>query len=265
MEGDSSRGGAVMARGGRHGDQRRLDDFMHDAEGWGNAEGRPLSAEQMEAEDEMSASEEDDPEEPVREQGGAAGAATGPSSSSAHKPGQRLRPHQYGENSPTRASKQTRLPSEHWSVIKRLKDRALMGIDDESEDFDTHLAKRTHVCIVCWTLLKMGWDKKRNVWITDPIKQHFLKSPTCAPAEAARLRDKGRAKQTKLVGNMMQSVAESCGPGVQNTFALSSEERALTKVMRWYIYGKSRVHKTTFQDPLFREMLQGLTRSRSCA
>ena len=28
MEG-SSRGGAVMARGGRHGDQRRLDDFMH--------------------------------------------------------------------------------------------------------------------------------------------------------------------------------------------------------------------------------------------
>ena len=57
MEGDSSRGGAVMARGGRHGDQRRLDDFMHDSEGWGNAEGRPLSAEQMEAEDEMSASE----------------------------------------------------------------------------------------------------------------------------------------------------------------------------------------------------------------
>lgn len=56
MEG-SSRGGAVMARGGRHGDQRRLDDFMHDSEGWGNAEGRPLSAEQMEAEDEMSASE----------------------------------------------------------------------------------------------------------------------------------------------------------------------------------------------------------------
>jgi len=29
MNGDSSRGGAVMARGGRHGDQRRLDDFMH--------------------------------------------------------------------------------------------------------------------------------------------------------------------------------------------------------------------------------------------
>ena len=89
MEG-SSRGGAVMARGGRHGDQRRLDDFMHDSEGWGNAEGRPLSAEQMEAEDEMSASE-DDAEENVRGQGGAAGAATGPSSSSAHKPGQRRR------------------------------------------------------------------------------------------------------------------------------------------------------------------------------
>ena len=90
-----------MARGGRHGDQRRLDDFMRSSEGWGNAEGRQLSAEQMESEPEMS--EDEDAEEDVREQGGAAGArltspqpqaesqATGPSSSSAHNPGQSLK------------------------------------------------------------------------------------------------------------------------------------------------------------------------------
>ena len=244
MEGDSSRGGAVMARGGRHGDQRRLDDFMHSSEGWGNAEGTPLNAEQIESEAEMSALDDDDAEEDVRDQGGAAGArqtapqaeaesrATGPSSSSPHKPGQSLRSHQYGENSPIKTTKKTRRPSEHWSVIKRLKDRALMGIDDQPEGFDTHFAQRTHVCIKCWTLLKMGWDDRRKVWITTLIKRHFEKSPTCAPAEAARLRDKEHAKQTRLVGNMMQSGAESCGPAVQHMFALSSEERALTKVMR---------------------------------
>jgi len=82
------------------------------------------------------------------------------------------------------------------------------------------------------TLLKMGWDDRRKVWITTLIKRHFEKSPTCAPAEAARLRDKEHAKQTRLVGNMMQSGAESCGPAVQHMFALSSEERALNKVMR---------------------------------
>ena len=38
---------------------------MHSSEGWGNAEGTPLNAEQIESEAEMSALEDDDAEEDV--------------------------------------------------------------------------------------------------------------------------------------------------------------------------------------------------------
>ena len=56
-----------------------------------------------------------------------------------------------------------------------------MGIDDEQEDFDTHFAKRTHVFILCWTLLKIGWGGNRQVWITTIIKEHFKKSLRALP------------------------------------------------------------------------------------
>lgn len=39
----SSRGGAVMAYGGNHGDQRRPENFMTATRDWGNVEGRQLS------------------------------------------------------------------------------------------------------------------------------------------------------------------------------------------------------------------------------
>ena len=63
-----------MARGGRHGDKRRLDEFLDSTEDWGNAEGRALSADQMASECEMEESDKDDEEEDDSEQAGTAGA-----------------------------------------------------------------------------------------------------------------------------------------------------------------------------------------------
>jgi len=57
MDEGSSRGGAVMARGGQHGDKRRLEKFLQSTEEWGNADARALSADAVTSESEKKKSE----------------------------------------------------------------------------------------------------------------------------------------------------------------------------------------------------------------
>ena len=66
---------------------------------------------------------------------------------------------------------------------------------------------------------------------------HFRKSTKCAPAASKVLQNRDKSKQLKLVSQMMQSGSGGAA-AVKNVFSLTPQECALTKVMRWYIYGK---------------------------
>ena len=45
----------------------------------------------------------------------------------------------------------------------------------------------THVCIKCWTFLKMGYNKKKECWVTTVANNHFKQSKECNPAQNAKL------------------------------------------------------------------------------
>jgi hypothetical protein len=62
-----------MARGGQHGDKRRLEEFLQSTEEWGNADARALSADAVTSESEMEESDNEEAEDDSV-QGGAAGA-----------------------------------------------------------------------------------------------------------------------------------------------------------------------------------------------
>jgi hypothetical protein len=63
MDEGSSRGGAVMARGGQHGDKRRLEEFLQSTEEWVNTDARALSDDAVTSESEMEESDKDDDKE----------------------------------------------------------------------------------------------------------------------------------------------------------------------------------------------------------
>jgi len=74
---------------------------------------------------------------------------------------------QYTENSPSgnvlqRAACKT---AEVWKTVQRLKDVSLMGkilCNDEGRD----VYQYSHVCVRCWRLHKITFDKSRKAWKT---------------------------------------------------------------------------------------------------
>ena len=105
-------GGAVMGRGGRSGDVRRLEDFFQVARDWDMREHReeqPLQQHQFESEGEPGDDENDK---------------------------QPLHSWQFGTNSPAKGAGKRKggTTSAVWSVIKRLKDPALMGLPEGTPD-----------------------------------------------------------------------------------------------------------------------------------
>ena len=105
---------------------------------------------------------------------------------------QRLLPTQYGDNSPSKGPTKRKggTTSAVWKVIKRLPDSKLMGIPQGTADFDTHRASKTHVCIVCWQKMKMGWDPGQGCWVSSVANNHFRKSPKCDPRTAKVLQER---------------------------------------------------------------------------
>ena len=81
---------------------------------------------------------------------------------------------QYTENSPSGEvhERAPRPPASVWTTVKLLRDVILMG-NRFSDDDGRAVYQFTHVCVRCLKLLKMTFDKTRQVWKTNEALHHL--------------------------------------------------------------------------------------------
>ena len=115
----------------------------------------------------------------------------------------------------------------------------------------------THVCILCWRRVKLGWDKNREGWVTTEGQTHvneYHKSEKQKEKLEKEKLEKTEKKQSFLMVGM--AAAGDARSGASSAFGLSPGQYAKTKAAQYYIYGQARVSKMTFDDDEFRELLR---------
>jgi hypothetical protein len=160
-----------------------------------------------------------------------------------------------GQNSPTRKGKRARpLTSDVWKSIVRLTGDALtLSVD------------KTHFCTHCNTQLKLY--KSQSSWQTTAGLNHLANCPEFAKSEneskavktskASKIAKK-EMRQSVLMESGSQSLDIKGQPPVIGGFVVNRIDSALGLQARFYIYGRQRVSKRTFEDPAFIEMLAGI-------
>ena len=184
----------------------------------------------------------------------------------------RLLPAQYGDNTPKRGgaarrgvdlgrSCLMRNPQSVWHSIRRLKDVKLRSATRLRAGKLVQV-DYTHVCLLCWEKLKLGYDTKASSWKTTMGLKHLRDTHELGDKNAAEVKAKtsSDARSAHKVQGMFAAGASSAGASASSacaTFGISPREHALTKAARYYIYGRGRVSKETFNDPEFKNMLKG--------
>jgi hypothetical protein len=120
----------------------------------------------------------------------------------------------------------------------------------------------THICqfvnadgSMCDTLLTL--HRNGMSWSTTVAITHFQKAhPASEIGKSASARDTASSTQKSIAMDIAACKPPS-GNHSGSVFALTVAQKQLTGSARWYIYSSSCVSKTTFEDPLFRDMLQG--------
>eukprot|EP00171_Calliarthron_tuberculosum_P008665 IDg8665t1 len=151
-----------------------------------------------------------------------------------------------------------------WKYVK-----PLTGDHEECKKGHADKSKKTHVCIFteehgfsCWKLLRCMKNSKGSYNTTEPLSHFRLDHPSSTiGSEHCR---KAKRKRDERDDALMSAglVERIDGQGkIGNFMKLGSfagkMERALALSARYYIYGKGRVSKSTFDDEAFREMLEG--------
>ena len=114
----------------------------------------------------------------------------------------------------------------------------------------------THVCILCWRRIRLGWDKSREGWVTTEGQAHINEYHKSEKQKDKLVKEK-LEKTEKKQSFLMKGMAAAGDPrsGASSAFGLSPGQYAKTKAARYYIYGQARVSKMTFDDEEFRELL----------
>ena len=242
--------GAVMSTGGPHSDARRLQQDVAAMESWTRstgADGSLLEESDVQAEDQDIDDSEEDEDGAVLP---VDGKLDGP-----------LPPAAFADNTPTKyrpGNKRHRAAhSDVWNVIKRIVDPFHRGQRRAGVEDDPHHTMWTHVCTSCWTLLRLGWNKNRGMWTTSNATKHLRTSSSCLPRAAAKSIAARDNRDNRRITDMLLSGGHSGGgSGSAKTWNLDPASKALTKTVRFYIYGPGLVSQSTFEDEYFREMLQ---------
>ena len=133
--------------------------------------------------------------------------------------------------------------------------------------------KVTHVCMLCHSLLNIGYDVRAHNWVSSRANDHLRFCENAEDAEeAAEQRekmlsgDKERGEQKFSV--LFASGAAAVGnrpPASSSSFVLEPKSEAIAGQARWYVYAKMRISKSAFEDVALHEMLkaQGLPRHSS--
>ena len=165
---------------------------------------------------------------------------------------------QYGENPVLRnGSFKRRRVDGVWRYIKYILDPSLRNIPNELNQLPTH------VCTYpgCWMRLRMSYDKNKKVFLTTEGLKHFRLAHEDDPtSKKSQLQASG--KKLVLVAGMLNA---GLGPGIQpprleipragkslDDFYVPPAQMAISRAARFYVYGKGRISKGTFNDPEFR-------------
>ena len=173
-----------------------------------------------------------------------------------------LGPDSFGDNTPASLSgRKRRSTSDIWQSIKRLKNK---GAEVYGDTY-------THVCVLCWQLLKLYKDKGSRSWQTTKGLNHLKlcpeakKKPKLSRSLSLSI-EKEADKKTKLqsVLHLSGQVVDSSdgtvtlAPLCKNNFSVSLRERALAAQAAWYVCSNQRVSKATFENSHFINMLQSM-------
>jgi len=130
-------------------------------------------------------------------------------------------------------------------------------------------SKRTHVCVKCWKLLHVGKDKQGR-WVSSNVAIH---ARVCSEGDerGKELREGDAARQDDKTEAMFQAgggaasasgkdraagASGSSGAGSsRSTFEVDKCARALAMQARFYVYGRQRISKASFDDPAWRDAL----------
>ena len=183
---------------------------------------------------------------------------------------QKLLPTQYGDN-PFTLGKRRRAVAGVWLFIKHLKDLSLLKTPNAKNQLPTH------VCLMCWALIRMSSDKQKGCFLTTEALSHIRDKH---PGHSTGIKSEGEFTKSKrmLVGGMLKAGLETPtglltsglifkGAASQKSldhFHVPSSTLALSKAARFYVYGKTMVSKSTFEDPEFRSVLKSPSRHDLC-
>ena len=163
---------------------------------------------------------------------------------------------QYGDN-PFKLGKRNRTIAGIWLHVKHIEDESLL------EELKAKNQHPTHVCLLCWELIRLTFDKKKECFLTTEGLKHFRDTH---PGHPLVLKSEGKQKLKGdqifggmlLAGSMNGSKIEGLstnGGSVSrrlDSFYVPPSIVARSKAARFYVYGKTHISKATFDDPEFR-------------
>lgn len=126
------------------------------------------------------------------------------------------------------------------------------------------------MCVKCWQLLHVGRDKDGR-WVSSNVATH---ARVCSEGDNKRgkeLREGDAARQDDKTEAMFQAgggaasasgndraagASGSSGAGsARSAFEIDTRARALAMQARFYVYGRQRISKASFDDPAWRDAL----------
>ena len=127
----------------------------------------------------------------------------------------------------------------------------------------------------CGVLLRCGYDKNRDRWISTKASDHMrVRHPDSVQGSNGVKRSKVIKEKKK--GDMFKAGMNAAGKSdvttngaalprnsVANHFQLSPQVQDLTSSARFYVYGQQRISKSTLDDSYFQAALRGSNINRS--
>lgn len=138
--------------------------------------------------------------------------------------------------------------------------------------------------VICGKLLRLGYNNIQSRWVSTRYTEHCSRyhpkhrtGADCLKREQDRNDEKlcamfeaGRANQVpdvKIEPGVPPLKVSPKKPGSKQSFVkdhyqLAPDIQDLTSAARFYVYGRQRISKSTFDDSYFREAMQGSNKSR---
>ena len=257
-----------------------MDTLERVLNGGGGDDGESADGESADEQEDDDDDDDSDNDDSDNDGGGGGGAVVEPlvlakSALSDNTPVKGVKPRRKGADSP-------------WRFARRVHDLALAmrdaGYDEKTtKAYSRGRGKRTHVCTKCWLLIHVGKDK-RGRWVSSNVACHMRVCPNggargetlrqgdddrqddktetmfqagggAASASGAARSAAGAAGGSRSAAGAGAGEAAGASGAKRSAFEVDTRARALAMQARYYVYGRQRISKATFDDPTWRDAL----------